>query len=169
MLLEVPIHRARAALAASPGILVATDLPALGADPLPFEGALEVDLGATSGVRQDVTGELGPMTWDARHLTVAVHWEPTAHPHLLPTFVGFFEVMAEPPGSRLTLRGAYTVPLGPAGRVGDRVAGGRVAQRVLDHRLEDVARRLVDAARAIEPEPPEAGIDPGTGSENYLG
>jgi GAF domain-containing protein len=57
------------------------------------------------------------------------------------------EVRAEAVGtSLLTVRGTYTVPLGPVGRFGDGVIGRRLARQSLAAFVEGLARRLDGAA-----------------------
>lgn len=145
--LTAPLRHVRTVVTEEPGILVAADATASGRGGGPFSGALAMDIGDGTKVEQAVVGELGPPLWADDALVVPVRWQPASHEHLLPAFAGEFELTASPTGTRLVLRGLYTIPLGPAGRVGDRVVGRRVAQRVLDGHLESVAARLDEAAR----------------------
>lgn len=170
--LTEPLRHVRAALTEEPGILVAADIAAGGRGRERFDGALAIELQGGTKVQQALVGELGPSVWTDDVLVLPVEWKPASHEHLLPTFVGEFECTADHPGCRLVLRGSYTVPLGPAGAVGDHLAGRRVAQRVLDDHLVLVAKRLDEAARrtgAAARERSPAGSDEGPGPENYIG
>ena len=165
--LAEPLRHVRTALTEQPGILVAADRITGGVDGSEFDSVLAVDIGDGTKVEQAVAGALGVLSWTGATLVLPVRWHPATHEHLLPSFAGAFELIGDPPGTRLTLGGTYTIPLGPAGRVGDRIAGHRLAQRVLDHHLDAVAARLDDAARHAS-ERPGAGPE-GFGSENYIG
>jgi hypothetical protein len=90
---------------------------------------------------------------------------------MFPTFAGEIVASAERPGVRLTLRGTYTVPLGWLGRVGDSVAGRKLAHRVLDDHMERVAERLDEAVgrQAARIAQPSAELVDGPGSENFIG
>ena len=164
--LAEPLRRVRAALARDVGLLMSTGTSAdrLGGDR--FESSLAIEVGSGTQVQQAIVGEVGPMEWVDDTVVVAVQWDPASHPHLLPAFSGRFELTADPPGTRVLLRGAYTVPLGPAGRVADWAAGRRLAHRVLTRHLESVAQRIDQEARG------EAAAEqeqPGPATENFLG
>ena len=131
-----------------------------------FESSLAIEIGSGTQVQQAIAGEVGPTAWTDDALVVPVQWQPTSHAHLLPAFEGQFELTADPPGTRMLLRGAYTVPLGPAGRVADWAAGRRLAQRVLTRHLESVAERIDQEARSAAASEQE---QPGPASENFLG
>lgn len=167
--LAEPLRHVRAALGAQPGIVVAASAPDW-RESGPYDGALAIEIGDGTRVVQTLTCDLGPSARDGDTVVLPVQWQPTSHAHVLPAFAGQFELTAAPPGTRLVLRGTYTIPLGPAGRVGDRVAGRRLAQRVLDGHLEAVAERIDQAAQEAAaaalkaPDP-----DDGPGPENYLG
>lgn len=165
--LAEPLRHVRTALTEQPGILVAALTITGGPDGSRFDAMLAIEIGDGTRVEQAVVGDLGGPEWTGETLVLPVRWHPATHEHVLPAFEGAFELTPEPPGTRLCLRGAYTVPLGTAGRVGDRIAGRRLAQRVLDHHLETVATHLDDAARHASQRP---GAGPGGfGSENYIG
>ena len=161
-----PLRHVRAALTRDVGFLVAGETTADPQGRDRFESSLAVEIGSGTQVQQAIVGELGPMAWADDALVVPVQWQPASHAHVLPAFAGEFELTAEPPGTRVLLRGAYTVPLGPAGRIGDWAAGRRLAQRVLARHLDSVAERIekeVSDAAVSEQEPH------GPGSENFLG
>ena len=163
--LREPLDRVRAALALDLGLLVSpgTTTGPKGGDR--FESSLAIEIGSGTQVQQAIVGEVGPMVQTGDALVVAVQWDPASHAHLLPSFSGRFELTADPPGSRIVLRGAYTVPLGPAGLVADWAAGRRLAQRVLTRHLESAADRIDQEARLAAPSEEQ----PSPGSENFLG
>jgi hypothetical protein len=165
--LRQPLGRVRRALTQDLGLLVAARTTSDPSGLERFESALAVEITSGTEVKQAIVGELGPVTWADGHLVVPVRWRPAGHEHLLPAFAGEFELTEGPAGTRLLLRGAYTVPLGAAGRAGDWAAGRRVARRVLTRHLDWVAERLDAAARDLA-EPPE-DAHPGPSSENYIG
>lgn len=162
-----PLGRVRPALTRDLGLLVEARTTADPSGRERFESGLAVEITSGTEVRQAIVGELGPATWADGHLGVPAHWRPAGHERLLPAFAGEFELTEEPPGTRLLLRGAYTVPLGAAGRAGDWAAGRRVAVRVLVGHLERVAERIDAAARDFAASQHERQLGPG--SENFIG
>jgi len=164
--LAEPLRRVRPTLTRDLGLLVAARTTADPSGHHPFESALAVEITSGTRVQQAIVGELGPATWADGALVVPVGWHPASHEHVLPAFAGEFELTEEAPGTRLLLRGAYTVPLGPAGRAGDWAAGRRLARRVLVTHLEWIAERIDDAARAG---PSEQEVQTSPSSENFIG
>lgn len=164
--LAEPFERVRAALTRDVGLLMSSGSSAdrLGGDR--FESSLAIEVGSGTQVQQAIVGEVGPMEWADDTVVVAVQWDPASHAHLLPAFSGRFELTADPPGTRVLLRGAYTVPLGPAGRVADWAAGRRLAHRVLTRHLESVGQRIDQEARSEAATQQE---QPGPATENFLG
>ena len=165
--LAEPLARVRAALTRDLGLLMAARTVADRSDRHRFESALAAEVAPGTTVREAIVGELGPAAWTDGVLVVPVQWRPASHEHVLPAFAGEFELTREPPGTRLLLRGAYTVPLGPAGRVGDWAVGRRVATRVLVGHLTWVAERLAGAVRDAPASESELTRRPG--SENFIG
>ena len=164
--LSEPLRHVRLALTRDLGLLVAARTTADPSGRDRFESALAVEITSGTEVRQAIVGELGPAAWADGALVVPVLWRPAGHEHVLPGFAGEFELTTEPPGTRLVLRGAYTAPLGPVGRVGDWAAGRRVAARVLVGHLKWVAERIGGAARDAAASAQERL---GPASENFIG
>ena len=164
--LAEPLGHVRAALTRDLGFLVASEtvVDPTGRDR--FESFLAVEIGSGTQVQQAIVGEVGPMAWTGDGVVVSVRWQPASHTHILPVFAGEFEFTADPPGSTVLLRGAYTVPLGPAGHVVDWAAGARLAERVLARHLESVAERIDQEARRSAASEQE---QVGPGPENFLG
>lgn len=164
--LAEPLGHVRAALDRDVGVLVAAETTVDRLGNQRFESSLAVEIAAGTQVQQAIVGEVGRTTRTDDAIVVSVRWQPASHEHVLPAFAGEFELTSEPPGTCMLLRGAYTVPLGPAGRVGDWAAGRRLAQRVLDRHLVLLAERLEKAAGdAAE----SAQEPPGPGPENFFG
>jgi hypothetical protein len=112
---------------------------------------LTVWLAAGGSVSKDIEVEVGRLTTGDGVTTVPLHWRasgrdrlfPSGRDRLFPSFDGALEVRAEAVGSSLlTVRGTYTVPLGPVGRFGDGVIGRRLARQSLSAFVEGLARRL---------------------------
>jgi hypothetical protein len=164
--LAEPLSRVRAAVTRDVGVLVASATTDDGGGRARFQTSLAIEIGAGTQVQQAIVGELGPLSRTEDALVVAARWEPVSHTHLLPAFAGAFELTADPPGTRLLLRGSYTVPLGPAGRVADWAAGRRLAKRVLTGHLDAVAVRLHAELLHAAPSEQEPSVP---GSEYYLG
>jgi hypothetical protein len=164
--LAEPLGHVRAALARDVGSLVLAATTADQPDRDRFESSLAIEIGSGTQVQQTIVGEVGPVARTDDAVVVAVRWQPTSHAHVLPAFAGEFELTADPPGTRILLRGAYTVPLGSAGRLADWAAGRRLAQRVLTLHLEKVGARLDQEASGEAASEP---AQPAPGSENFLG
>lgn len=111
---------------------------------------------------------------DEHSVTLPLCWHATGHQRLFPVFEGELEASGYALGSTLTLRCAYTVPLGPVGGVGDRLAGKRLAHRSLTAFLEQTARRLdAEVARRFDAEGWHRAPYPVSvrdiGPDNYIG
>jgi hypothetical protein len=117
---------------------------------------LSVDLRAGASVHQQVLLELGRSRSTESGVSIPVSWRATGRERLFPIFTGELEASETATGSRLRLHGAYTVPLGVIGRVGNGVGGWRLAHRSVVGLLERLARRLeaeADGRRsAVAPE-----------------
>lgn len=103
---------------------------------------VDVDAGAGAGVHQDVLLQPGIARSTETVFVVAMAWHAAGRERLFPTFRGELEVSRAGTGTRLRLSGAYTVPLGAIGRVGNGVVGWRLARRSLHALLERLAWRL---------------------------
>ncbi|HET6771900.1 MAG TPA: hypothetical protein VFH36_01240 [Acidimicrobiales bacterium] len=104
---------------------------------------LVVGLGTGKSVSKEVEVEVGNASRGDGVTTVPLHWHASGRDRLFPSFDGALEASAEALGaSLLTVRGTYTVPLGPVGRFGDGVIGRRLARQSLAAFVEGVARRL---------------------------
>jgi len=78
----------------------------------------------------------GNVSWD-------IGLQAPAHEGRFPTFEGVLALRARGQDAcDLELRGTYEVPLGIAGRVGDRVLGQRIVTDSLEGFLHDLAREL---------------------------
>ena len=144
--LASPLGRLRQVLADEPGLLVAAD--AASADERRrrcFRGHLSLDLGSGTTVQHELMATFGLEQATENGVRLPVHWEPAGDEHLLPSFAGEFELTSGRPGTVMTLRGRYTVPLAAVGRLVDRLAGQRVAHRVLEAHVEATGRRLDEA------------------------
>ena len=103
---------------------------------------LSIDLGAGASVNQQITVHLGAPRSTGNGLVMPLSWEATGRFAWLPAFDGELDVGPASGGANVRLRGTYTVPLGVLGRVGDTVAGGRIARRSLAGLVERLAARL---------------------------
>lgn len=139
--LRSPFERARDVLVADPGSVVADCVTSEERRERRVQTALAVDIGG-GGLHHSVTVEFGPLRATEDSVTLAVCWHAVGHDRLLPSFEGELEVRQDGTGSVLTLRGTYTVPLGPLGRFGDGIAGRRLARQSLRAFVERAARRL---------------------------
>jgi len=164
---------ARRVLSDHPSSLVTRGFRSHADGPREFVTNLATSVGSGAAVEQRVTVAIGVPVPDDAGFLVTIAWQPTGHRRLIPSFTGVLSIVALGVQSRLTLRGAYRVPLGPAGRFGDRVIGHRLATRSVQELLDGIARRLeVEAAHQGAPMlPPPAGPDSGSviRSENYIG
>lgn len=108
-----------------------------------FLAPLSAPVGSGTVVQQEVSVEIGTVTFDEGTARVPISWQPVAHERLLPDFEGVLSVESDEEGNtRLALRGTYSVPLGPVGRFGDALIGRRIARRSASDLLEQMAGRL---------------------------
>jgi hypothetical protein len=108
----------------------------------PTRTVVSVDLGAGASVHQAVQVHLGAGQTRESGVVLPVAWQATGRRRLFPTFTGELEASEADDGTRLRLYGAYTVPLGVIGRVGNSVVGWRLARRSLDALLARLGRQL---------------------------
>ncbi|MGH9177481.1 MAG: hypothetical protein ACRD0N_02855 [Acidimicrobiales bacterium] len=149
---RAPIERAREVLVGDPGAVVADQVTPDERKTKSFHTTLAVQVGG-GGLHHDVVIDLRSPHSEARAVSVPLSWHATGHQRLFPAFEGELEASGDELGSTLTLRGAYAVPLGPVGRVGERLAGKRVAHQSLVAFLEQSARRLdAEVARRFDAE-----------------
>jgi hypothetical protein len=112
---------------------------------------LAVGPGSGGVVSKEVEVELGGVVTDGGVTTLPLRWRATGPDRLFPIFDGVLEARGESlDASRLTVRGTYTVPLGPVGRFGDGVIGRRLARQSLSAFVEGVAQRLDREAHRME-------------------
>jgi hypothetical protein len=140
-----------------------------------FVTVLSLPVGTEGGgLQHEIELHAGTARRVSDRVSLPVRWHAMGHERRYPTFEGELVVTSTPEAATLTLSGAYEVPFGPAGWVGDRVGGHHLAQRSLATFLEDAACRLdaeVDRRSSAE-SPADASyvIDlREVGSENYLG
>ncbi|MDE0802157.1 MAG: hypothetical protein OSA99_02420 [Acidimicrobiales bacterium] len=110
-----------------------------------FNATLPAQLRPGTTVEQAVLVSIMPLHTgaDPEHASAPLTWEPTGLQRLLPRFAG--ELRVGPigrRGSRLTVRGHYSAPLGRVGRFGDSVLGHRVARRSLELYVDRIAQRI---------------------------
>ena len=91
---------------------------------------LQVELGPGTAVGQQVEVVFGPVEVQDRSVTQSIHIEAADHRHLFPTFDGelFALEMDVPDDTRICLTGHYQPPMGPAGAIGHRLGGRRLAE-----------------------------------------
>lgn len=100
-------------------------------------------LGGGTGVEQLIHVEVGPLQEEQTAAGMAMSWVPDSHEKLLPSFTGRLVLVAESPsGTRVSLHGTYTVPLGAVGRFGDTLVGRRIARASITEYVERIARAL---------------------------
>jgi hypothetical protein len=108
---------------------------------------LHVELGSTA-VGQQVDVVFGPVDIQNGSLTQSIHIEAADHRHLFPTLDGdLFALETDvPEATRICLTGRYQPPLGPAGAIGHRLAGRRLAeasiQAFFDELVSGITREL---------------------------
>jgi len=91
---------------------------------------LQVELGSGRAVRQAVAVVSGPVEVQGGSLAQPIHIEAADHPELFPTLDGeLFALAKRSTGeTRICLAGRYQPPLGPAGAIGHRLGGRRLAE-----------------------------------------
>ena len=107
-----------------------------------FLAVLSVGAGAGASLQQEVVVETQPGQGSDMGLALPIRWHATGRERLFPRFDGELVLEGDAFGSQLTLRGSYTVPLGPLGGFGDGLAGRRLARHSVSDFLRAVARRL---------------------------
>ena len=111
-----------------------------------FRSLLTTPIGGRAAVQQEIIVAIGAARPARDAVVVPIRWDPAGHEHLLPSFEGTLEAVPSLQATKLTLRGAYHVPLGVLGRLADDVAGRRVGQQTLAafaHRSADCLEREV--------------------------
>lgn len=141
--LRAPVEQVREVLIGDPGAVITDRVTPEERRSRSFHTTLAVEVGG-GGVHHDVVIDLRVPESSERSVTLPVSWHATGHERLFPTFRGELEASRDELGTTLTLRGAYTVPLGAMGRLGERLAGKRLANQSLTAFLEQTARRLDD-------------------------
>jgi hypothetical protein len=105
---------------------------------------LHVNLGGFD-VGRGVTIELGTPERRPDAVVIPIRWRATGHAALFPSMDAHLEVAtidSDLPLSQLSIIGSYRPPAGPAGAVGDRVLGHRLAEAAVRHFLTELAARL---------------------------
>lgn len=139
--LRAPTERAADVIRTDPGSVFAERCSAEDRKARRFHTSLHVDVDG-GGLHQEIVVESGLPDATEDHVVLPVRWRPTTHARLFPTFDGALELHGDGLHTRVVLRGSYSVPLGVAGRVGDRVGGYRAAHQSLTSFIQEVARRL---------------------------
>lgn len=117
-----------------------------------FDMSVAVDLGHGTVVAQAVTMHAGRVRdRDDGGVAMHVRWEPQ-RAHLLPSFEGELRVLPADGRRTLELDGAYEIPLGGLGRLGDAAAGHVVAQRSLDRLVVGLGHHLDRVVDAFKPQ-----------------
>jgi hypothetical protein len=148
---RAPIDQARGIIRDDVGCILAERCSPEDRKERRFHTSLAVEAAGGGGLHQEVVVEAGRPTPAETGVVLPVRWRAAGHERLLPTFDGALELQEDGLRTRLLLRGAYTVPLGVLGRVGDAVAGRKAAHQSLASFVEQVARRLdAEADRRME-------------------
>ena len=166
--------RAREVLVDDPGSVLSETCSAEDRRSRRFLTQLAINIGGGASVHQEVEIHLGEPSAE-EGFTMPVSWRATGHEALSPTFEGALTASADRSGTLLSLAGAYRIPLGAVGRLGDKVAGRKLTRASLAALLEGVARRLdgeVDrriGSAPAHPAPYPIEVTESVGSENYMG
>jgi len=167
---RAPVDRLVEVLTTDPASVFQPDAPRETRDTGRFRCDLTIDVADGTTLRHGVDVQVGRATHTGRGVTLALHFEPVAHRHLLPVFDGELEARAAGAASQLVLSGGYTVPLGVVGRLGDALAGHRAVEKSLQHLASELAQRLEAAAEKVHGAGPiEAPPQPVQQSDYYLG
>lgn len=139
-----------------------------------FETTLCLEVGPGGHLEQQVRVEVGPARPAGPGVRVPVSWRAVGWERLFPTFQGMLAAAPEGCGSRIELRGAYTVPIGPLGAFGDGIAGRRLARQSLSTFMGQAAARIDEEAdrrrNVVSVQPIEYRIAlREVGSENFVG
>ena len=104
---------------------------------------LHVELGSTA-VGQQVDVVFGPVEVQGGSLAQSIHIEAADHRHLFPTLDGdlFALEMDVPEATRICLTGRYQPPLGPAGAIGHRLGGRRLAEASIRAFFDELVRGI---------------------------
>ena len=106
-------------------------------------GDLRARLTLSTTVNRATEVELGPLVRSEGEARMAFELQDRARPSAFPRLHGELRVVAAgETRTELTVTGEYDPPLGLVGRVGDRVAGHRLAQNTVDEVTERLARRM---------------------------
>jgi hypothetical protein len=151
---EVPFDAACTALAADPAAVLG-GTPVAGGEH--FTLPLGLDLLIGSSLVQEILVDFAPLSADPVLARFGVFWQAIGHPELFPAFGGDLELRGVDDGVEVRLSGYYRAPLGTIGRFGDALIGHRLARRVLETLVQDVAARLESASVAAV-EAPEATV-----------
>ena len=120
----------------------ATDHAVAGTDEL--RSRLHVNLGGFE-VGRGVTIELGTPEQRPYGVVIPIRWHATSHATLFPSMDAHLEITTIDPAlplSQLSILGSYHPPAGPAGAVGDRMLGHRLAEAAVRHFITELAARL---------------------------
>jgi len=139
------LARVRQVLVDDPGAVIAETRSAADKRSRRFLTELKVAMGAGASFRQEVgvdVGAAGAVDRADGGIALPLRWHATGRNRLFPTFQGELEAVPSRSGRTLRLQGTYTVPLGTIGRLGDGVAGQRLADRSLVAFLGAMGRRV---------------------------
>lgn len=108
---------------------------------------LRARVGPSASIAREVKLEIGGAEIHRSGLVYPVHWTANGAGLLFPELSA--DLILSKSGSHvthLTLRGTYQPPLGPLGRLADRVVLGRVAEATVADWMERLARALSSEA-----------------------
>lgn len=151
------LERVRDVLTGDPGAAVADRISPAERQAREFHTTLHVDAGKGGGVEQDVLVDVGLPQLTGNSIALPISWRAAGRTRLFPTFAGELQVVRHGTAARLDLRGTYELRLGPLGRLGDRLAGRRLARQSLDVFAQQAATRLEsEIQRRSDSFPPSA-------------
>jgi hypothetical protein len=131
----------------------ATDRAVAGTDDL--HSRLHVRVGGFD-VGRDVTVELGAPERRPYAVVIPIHWRATSHAALFPSLKASLEITEIDPDlplCQLSIIGSYHPPVGPAGALGDRTLGHRLAEAAVRHFITELAARLAPLPSATAAAP----------------